>query len=241
MKTVRAMIGMPVVCRRRRIGRLLQADLSADLRQLDGIWVSGGPGGTRYIPADALELLGEAAILSDSAGARRRPDARPLFRRAVSTDGRRLGAITDAAIDGVSFAVTSLELSAGLWDDLFRGRRQIDRFTVNRITGDVIVDPAGDEMEAQADEDRHDKGIADGHADRRIGGDDLWRDELADGEEVAPAGEEGRFADLRDGRRPRQEAVSTGGGPDARAGSLRRTDDGMSRGRDADAGARESG
>lgn len=148
LRKLRAMIGMPVICRNRGIGRVQRASLSWDLRQMDGIWVNGGAGGARFIPAESLELLGETAILCEDEGERRRMDAPPLFRRALSTDGQRIGAITGAQIDEVSFAVTSLELSGGVWDDLLRGRRQIDRYTVNRETGDVIVDPAGDEMEA---------------------------------------------------------------------------------------------
>ena len=56
----------------------------------------------------------------------------------------------------MSFAVTSLELSAGLWDDLRRGRRRVIRYTADPATGDVIVDPADDETEARTDEDRRD-------------------------------------------------------------------------------------
>lgn len=148
MRKVRALTGMPVVCKQKRVGRLIQAELSDDLRRLEGIWITGGVRGTRYIPAEALEMLGEAAVIADSAGRRKRLDAQPLFKRAVSTDGRRLGAITGASIDEVSLSVASLELSAGLWDDLLNGRQPVDRYTVNRETGDVIVDPAGDEREA---------------------------------------------------------------------------------------------
>ena len=39
MRKLRSLTGMSVVCGSHRIGRLLQADLTADLRQLSGIWV----------------------------------------------------------------------------------------------------------------------------------------------------------------------------------------------------------
>ena len=199
MRTVRAMIGMPVICGHRRLGRLLQADLAADLKQLDGIWVSGAVLGTRYIPAERLEMIGEVAVMADGPGARRRLSVRPLFRRAVSTDGRRLGAITGAEIDELSFAVTALELSAGLWDDLFNRRSRVLRYTVNRATGEVIVDPAGQDKEADTYAGRHDERPARRNADRRIGGHDLRRDELEDAEAVEPEGEADHRLDPRQG------------------------------------------
>ena len=56
---------------------------------MEGLWISRGLRGARYIPAESLRLLGQVAVLTDSPGARRRARMRPLFRRAVSTDGAR--------------------------------------------------------------------------------------------------------------------------------------------------------
>ncbi len=189
MCKVRALIGMPVVCEDRRIGRVLQADLSDDLGQLSGLWISRGLRGARYIPSESLQMLGSVAVLTDSPGVRRRARMRPLFRRAVSTDGARLGAVTGAEVDELSFRVVSLELSSGLWDDLANGRRRVTRYVVNRDRSVVILDPTETEMEAEDDEGRYDEGTADRHADRRLGGDDIRRDELADGAPVESQGE----------------------------------------------------
>lgn len=196
MRTLRALTGMPVVCRGRRIGRLLRAELSEDLTRLGGIWVGAGLAGTRYLPAEALQILGRVAVIADSRGTRRRMTSQPLFRRATATDGARLGAVTGAEIDEVSFAVTALELSRGLWDDLFARRARVDRFTVNRETGEVIVDPAGQTREGCIDEGRHDQGTVHRHADRLGSGHGVRRDELADREAVEPEGEADRKLDL---------------------------------------------
>ena len=190
------MIGMPVVCRNRRVGRMIRAELTDDLRALKGIWVGAGIRGTRFIPAEALQLLGRVAILSDVEGARGRMKTPPLFRRAVGTDGSRLGAITGAEIDEVTFAVTALELSRGLWDDLAHGRGRVTRYVVNRERNVVIIDPTETEMEADTCEGRHDEGPVDGHGDRRHSGDDLRRDELADGAPVEPQGQADGQLDL---------------------------------------------
>lgn len=139
MRKISNLIGMPVVCHRKKIGRLVQADLSKDLTRLQGIWVDGGFRGTRYISAEHLGMIGDNAILADSPGKRKRCKAARTFLRAVTTDGRRLGAVTGAMIDEMSFLVESLEITRGTWDDLYSGRLQIRSFTVNDHRSEVIV------------------------------------------------------------------------------------------------------
>lgn len=196
MKTLRQMTGMPVVCRGRRVGRVMRSELSEDLTRLRGIWVSAGLRGTRWIPAEALEVLGQVAILSDSRGVRKRASFAPLLRRATATDGTRLGAVTGAEIDEVSLSVTALELSRGLWDDMLRGRQRVRGYTANRETGEVVVDIAGQAKEGWSDEGQHGEGPDHRHGDRLGGGDDVRRHELADREEVEPEGQDDRQLDL---------------------------------------------
>lgn len=188
MRTLRSLAGMPVVCHRRRIGRLLRAELSEDLRRLVGIWVGTGLRGTRWISVEDLQILGEAAILADSCGVRKPMRCAPLFRRAVSTDGARLGVITGADIDTLSFTVASLELSLGFWEDIAHRRLRVTRYTTNRQTGEIVIDPAEQEKEGCIHEGRHDQGTDDRHADRLGSRDGFRRDELADGAEMEPEG-----------------------------------------------------
>ena len=199
MRKVRTLIGMPVICGHRRIGRVLRAEIDGDIRRLEGVWISGGLRGARFIPAEDLEMLGEVAVIAATPGGRGPAPGPGLFRRAVSTDGARLGAITGAEIDELSFNVVALELCAGLWDDLFARRERVLRYTVNRETGEVIVDPAGDGKEAQGHERQLDQGDARGNADRRIGRDGLRRDELEDGARMEPQGTPDQQLDLRRG------------------------------------------
>ena len=199
MRRLCTLIGMPVVCRHRRIGRLLQAELDPELTRLKGIWVGAGLRGTRFIRAESLAMLGRVAILSDSCGCRRRMTSAPLFQRAIATDGRRLGAITGAEIDELTFAVTALELSRGVWDDLLLKRERVLRYTANRETGEVIIDPAGQTREEDDDEGRHDQGTDRGDADRRRGGDSVRHHELEDGATLEPEGQDGRQLDFRQG------------------------------------------
>ena len=196
MKNLRALTGLPVVCHGRRVGRTLQGALSDDLKRLKGIWVSAGLGGTRWIPSEALQMLGQVAILADDPGERGRATPCPLFRRATAIDGTRLGAVTGAEIDEMTFAVTALELSRGFWDDLANGRQRVRAYTVNRETGEVLVDLAGQARGEDFDERRYDQGTDRGDAARFGGGDGVRRDELADRAPVEPAGQEDRQLDL---------------------------------------------
>ena len=139
MRKLRNLTGMPVVCKRQKIGRLIQAELSADLRTLEGIWVDCGLRGTRYIAADHIGTIGEAAVITDQRGIRRRMSAKPLICRAVSTDGRRLGAIVGAEIDEVSMMVSALELSRGVWDDIYYGRTLITQYNAGENSSEAIV------------------------------------------------------------------------------------------------------
>ena len=136
MRKIRSLIGMPVICSRRKIGRLAQANLSADLQRMEGIWVDGGLAGTRYIPSEHLSMLGEHAVLSDVRGTRRKCTGHPIFYRAISTNGRRIGAIVGAEVDEISFLVCALELTLGFWDDLYRGRRRVE---VYQVQGDQVI------------------------------------------------------------------------------------------------------
>lgn len=138
MRKLRNLIGMPVVMGGRKIGRLAQAELAPDLSELRGIWVDCGLRGTRRIPSENLEMIGQKAVSVDNRGKRARCNAAFTPRRAVSTDGRRLGAITGAEIDELTFRVQALELSLGFWDDLYNGRKRVC-FCTTDAQGEVIV------------------------------------------------------------------------------------------------------
>ena len=144
MVKLRSLTGMPVVMNGRKIGRLVQAELSGDLRELRCIWIDAGLKGMRCIPCENLEMIGSKAVTADSPGTRSRCRAGlPLF-RAVSTDGRRLGAVTGAEIDELTFAVQALEISGGVWDDLYRGRSCIGISRVHPQGSDVILQDTAD-------------------------------------------------------------------------------------------------
>lgn len=154
MRKLRNLIGMPVLCRRQKLGRLVQADLSHDLRRMEGIWVDCALLGTRYITCDHLSMIGEVAVHSDDRGVRKRCAAKPLFCRAAATDGRRIGAVVGAEIDELSFLVVALEITRGFWDDLYAGRSRAENYTVSPDGREVIVGgstPVGEDGDMPSD------------------------------------------------------------------------------------------
>jgi len=149
MRKLRNMIGMPVLCMRRKIGRLVQAELSDDLRRLEGIWVDCGLKGTRYIPADQLSMIGEMAVHADDHGRRKRCRAEALLLRACGTDGSRIGAAVGAEIDELSFLVTALEVTHGFWDDIYSGRSRTEHYTAQAGRSGVVIGNSAEDDERE--------------------------------------------------------------------------------------------
>ena len=83
-KTLRSLNGLPVVCAGKRIGRVAQAALSDDLTRMDGLWVDAGLGGARFVPAEAIEVLGEVSVTVDMPGKRQKMQKTPF---AATGDG----------------------------------------------------------------------------------------------------------------------------------------------------------
>lgn len=139
MRKLRNLTGMPVICNRKKIGRVIQAQLSSDLSTLDGIWIDAALRGTRYIAAEHIGTVGEVAVIADHRGRRKKMNScKPIY-RAVSTDGQRLGAITGAEIDEVSLMVCALELSRGFWDDIYNGRIMIRHYSVDPASAQTVI------------------------------------------------------------------------------------------------------
>jgi len=149
MRKIRALVGLPVIADGKRIGRVIQAEISADLSELTGLWISKGFFAVRFIPAESIGTIGEVSVIADDGGVRKRCRSASFFYRAVGTDGSRIGAITGAEFDELSFRILSLELTCGIWDDLFAGRRWVQQFTVNQENGNVVVDVSEIEKEVQ--------------------------------------------------------------------------------------------
>ncbi len=141
MKNGKSMLGMPVICNGKRLGRVSYVLADDALGTLSGLFLHCGLAGSRFIERSALDLIGDIAILAHSCGRRMQPSQPPLLRRAISPGGERIGAITDVLLGENTLRIEALELSRGYLDDLSRGREYVRQFTVQK-NGDIIVGSA---------------------------------------------------------------------------------------------------
>ncbi len=141
MRNAKSLLGMPVIRNGEKLGRVSYVLTDKALHSLSGLYLYCGLSGARFIDGSQIDLIGDVAVLSRDGGRRCAPNDRPLLRRALSTDGRHIGAITDALIDEQTLRIEALELSRGYLDDLFKGRMCIRQFNVQK-NGDVVVESA---------------------------------------------------------------------------------------------------
>lgn len=149
MRKIRNLIGMPVLLKGQKIGRLIQAELSEDLRRLEGVWVDCGLRGSRYITSDHIAMIGSVCVQADDRGKKKKCSASSLLRRAAATDGRRIGACVGAEIDEISLLVSALEITHGFWDDLYSGRTRAEHYSVHPDTSQVIIGDSTEDTERE--------------------------------------------------------------------------------------------
>lgn len=143
MRTLKAIVGLPVLQNGVCIGYALGGEADIALRKLESVLITARFGGARRVSREDVLRIGEVAIHTDSCGKRVKGAPEPLFRRAISTDGARLGAIVDAELDD-RLNIAALWLSCSYPDDLLSGRRKITRYSVRERDGVVLI-PTGEE------------------------------------------------------------------------------------------------
>lgn len=156
MKRRNDMIGLPVVqeLSGKIIGRVRDLDYTPGCRTISGLVVERtGLRRPVYINKDRIRIIGDHSIIveqGENVPESRRKNNTP-YTRAYLPDGREAGIITDYSLDPKTAAVTSLELSRGMFDDLIHGRQQISHFALMEFSQDIVVWP-----ESWQDEERGD-------------------------------------------------------------------------------------
>jgi uncharacterized protein YrrD len=173
VKGVKAFVGMPVILNGRRIGHVACLTLDEGLKSVTGLRIARGLRGNRFIPSSAVSLLGDVAVLVTDEGVRPGGERGLNLRRATTTDGQILGAITGALIDERTLSVAALELSSGWWEDLVRGRKYVYGWTACKGEN-VILECDGER--GSEHEERNLYGDDRGRADRRGRGDGAGAD-----------------------------------------------------------------
>lgn len=144
LRSLRSLIGLAVLCHGKPIGHVAAVLLDGQLRAIQALYFDGPLSGTRRVEGAQVKLLGRVSVMVEDKGRRARLREEPI-RRALSTSGVRLGAITGALIDQRSGRVAALELSRGFWEDLTQGRQWVFHYAVNRDSEDVLLMSEGGE------------------------------------------------------------------------------------------------
>lgn len=139
MRNAKSLLGMPVLRADQRLGQVSYVLPDDELRQILGLYMHCGLTGSRFIEGSQLDMIDDVAVQTRALGRRASFNQRPLLRRALASDGRRIGAITDALIDEDTLRIEALELSHGYLDDLTIGRTRVKQFSTCK-NGDVIVE-----------------------------------------------------------------------------------------------------
>jgi uncharacterized protein YrrD len=138
---------MKLVVNSKDAGRVVQGVLSEDLKRLEGIWADAGFMGLRFIEAERICVIGDRSVIAEYKGTRLRIKPQRLFIRAVSPDGRRLGAVTDAMIDRTTLMVKGLMLTRGYFEYLAGGSKAVFNFRHDAENHRVVISPDENDWE----------------------------------------------------------------------------------------------
>ena len=136
---LRRLCGLKVICEGKCIGRVIQAKPCDELKVLDGIWIDRILLGMRFVSAEHICVLGDEAVIVDYPGERLRMRPAKLFIRAVSTEGARLGAVTDVAADRYSLAIKAVALTTGWLSGMLCGPLIATEYKMNTSSSHIVI------------------------------------------------------------------------------------------------------
>lgn len=123
-------VGLPAVLGERLMGHVERAVLDEGGKQLQGLVLRRGLGGARWAGREEIRLLGDVSVILRARPGRPPRSADFCLRAVKDESGLTLGRVTDVFVCPETLAVTALEVSLGLMEELLQGRRIIRRWTV---------------------------------------------------------------------------------------------------------------
>lgn len=123
-------LGLPAICGERVVGHVERAVPDETGQQVQGFVIRRGLGGAKWAGRSSVSVLGEVSlILREKPG--RVPKGSDAGLTAVKDEGGlTLGRVTDLWISKDQLAITALEVTLGLMEDLTSGRRRVRQWTV---------------------------------------------------------------------------------------------------------------
>lgn len=141
MKRMSRLIGTAVIADGRRKGRVSGVVL-CDGRHMAGVLVEGMLGGSRMVPFGQINVMGEVSLQCSGRGMRSGGHEPFVPGRVLTTDGRRLGRVSDLIIDERTGHIDAIEISHGYIDDMLEGRFICSEFSLAPRTGNAVIPDA---------------------------------------------------------------------------------------------------
>ena len=113
LTSLNRLIGMPVVWEDKRLGYVERGVTDDAVHRLRGVVIRKGIGAARWIPAQAMKLVGTRCVLLQSGPHPMPEEKRTQLGQVRLTTGERLGQVTDGWLNGLTFRVLALEVSPG--------------------------------------------------------------------------------------------------------------------------------
>lgn len=123
-------LGLPAIHGEKLAGHVERAVLDREGRELRGLMLRRGLFGTRWIGRDGVGVLGDVSVILSRAPCRPPKDTGFSLRTVKDESGLTLGRVTDVWLSPETLAVTALEVTLGLVEELRSGRLRVQNWTV---------------------------------------------------------------------------------------------------------------
>lgn len=123
-------LGLPAVLGERLVGHVERAVLDREGRRLRGLVIRRGLGGAKWISREGVGVLGDVSVILGRTPIRPPKDTDFTLRTVKDESGLTLGRVTDVWLSPETLAVTALEVTLGLMEDLRTGRLRVCEWAV---------------------------------------------------------------------------------------------------------------
>ncbi len=123
-------LGLPAILGERMVGHVERAVLDRDGRRLRGLMIRRGLGSARWVEREGVGVLGDVSVILGRAPVRMPRDTDFSLRTVKDESGLTLGWVTDLWLSPETLAVTALEITLGVVEDLRKGRLRVEEWAV---------------------------------------------------------------------------------------------------------------
>lgn len=130
LTSLNRLVGMPVIWQDQNLGSVERCVTDPQARRLRGVIIRRGIGMARWIPSEAVTLVGESCVL-----VRQKPESIPdelpeEMNEVYLTSGEKVGHVSDGVLDGLTLRLKALEVSSGLFYQLMGETAYVMRYHV---------------------------------------------------------------------------------------------------------------